>query len=131
MRRLSLPVLVLLAGCVTGPPPDWSAAREWRFPIVDPVDDDSVATIGWIDGHGPYVWFFDTGSTYTTIDARVMQELGLHAVAAGRVLEAGGHTDRIGMVTDGQVKQWRIGSLQVRDPTFVVTRSQGQMYRGY
>ena len=116
---------------MTGPPPDWSAAREWRFPIVDPVDDDTIATIGWIDGHGPYVWFFDTGSTYTTIDARVMQELGLHAVAAGRVYEAGGHTDRIGVVTDGQVKQWRIGTLQVRDPTFVVTRSQGETYRGY
>ena len=129
MGRLSF--LLLLAGCVTGPPPDWSAAREWRFPIVDPFDDDLVATVGTIDGHGPYVWYFDTGSTFTTIDARVMQELGLHAVAAGHVMEAGGHTDRIGVVTDGQVKQWRIGTLTVRDPTFVVTRSSGATYRGY
>ena len=124
-------LLLVVAGCVTGPPPDWSEAREWRFPIVDPFDEDAVATIGYIDGHGPYVWFFDTGATYTTVDALVMQELNLHALAAGRVQEAGGHTDRIGVISDGQVKQWRIGSLQVRDPTFVVTRSHGTTYHGY
>ncbi|HJZ87693.1 MAG TPA: aspartyl protease family protein [Polyangia bacterium] len=124
-------VLVAGIGCVTGPPPDWSAGREWSFPILDPFDDTAVGTLGTIDGHGPYVWFFDTGSTFTTIDARVANELGLHALAAGRVSEAGGTTDRIGVISDGQVKQWRIGDLTVRDPSFVVTRSFRQSYRGY
>src|SRR5215470_8532465 len=101
--RTTIALLLALAGCVSGPPPNWSRAQVWTFPLVEP-HHGMAPVLGTLDGHGPYVWFIDTGSAYTTIDPRVAAELHLHAVAEGRWSDlTDEHRHWLGTVSDGQI----------------------------
>jgi hypothetical protein len=129
MKRFAF--VLALAACVSGPPPNWSHAQVWTFPLFAPARG-AATVLGTIDGHGPYVWFIDTGSAFTTIDPRVAAELHLHAVASGRWHDLSDeHRHWLGKVSDGQVREWRVGDLTVTSPTFTVAQIDVASWEGH
>jgi hypothetical protein len=88
--------------------------------------------LGTLDGHGPYVWFIDTGSAYTTIDPRVAAELNLHAVASGRSHDLSDeHRRWTGTVSEGQIHEWKVGNLTVANPRFTIARIDVATWAGH
>lgn len=65
-------VSALLAACAQGAPPGFSPAKQWSFPLVDPMADGRLVVPVYVEGRGPYLFAIDPDAPVTVADREVV-----------------------------------------------------------
>ncbi len=83
------------AGCSAAAPSGFSKGDRWTFPLVGPLEDGPLITVGTVGGKGPYLFLIDPDANVTVIDKQIADDAGL-AVGQGpaRVDETGSEQAR-------------------------------------
>jgi hypothetical protein len=90
----------------------WPAESNELFDVRVEITDSSLILVPvHINGTGPYSFVLDTGATTTMLDARLANRLGMPASGSLQLISGGGNFT----ASSGQVDEFRIGALEVRD----------------
>jgi hypothetical protein len=122
--------VLLITSCVAGPPPSWSRGARWTLPILDPFDGGVLATLGSVNGNGPWVFFLDTGSAQSTLTTALVEAIGGQPISPSFFFDGTDRSAYVARVGVERLRDWQIGDLTIRNPSFLVTHALVDSYRG-
>lgn len=101
-------LMLLISLAAAAPRVDASTRPSSEVPFSD-AGDGGIVVPAWIDGHGPYRFLLDTGSTLSAVSERLADRLALRPVARTALTTVGGADMRLvvqfGDVSLGGVSQ--------------------------